>query len=600
MFDYIKTILSFTNKRDYQKLMVLIILMVFTAGIELVGVGSIFPYIKILGDQKIIKTNPILSSIFNFFHFKTNNTFLIFIGSLMFIMLALKAVMTCLNDYYQAKFAQNLNTRISGSCIKSYILMPYQRAIELNTSTLSKHILTDVTYTINVVIYMLSIATDVMVAVFLACLILWIDFKLVLFSLTTIAAFLLLTMVGMKKRIKTISNENEYFTMRLYNIVSDTFQGLKDIKINNAENYFIKKFLFWRKKNAKNLINYNVISNLPSALMNLMGFGMLLITLLYLLSSHGSLVGILPIIGVIAISIQRMLPAVARISLALGNVRQYYANVLVVRRAVDKLAEYHNLLEMRQHAQRNIKFERELRLENVTYQYPTAKRETLRNITLTVSKNTSLGIVGASGAGKSTLLDVILGLLPVKSGSIYCDNVDITKHNHMDLSHLVGYVPQHTHLIEGTLLENVAIGIEENHIDHQTVKRAIKIAQLQSLVDEMPDGLNTQIGERGLKLSGGQRQRVGIARALCHDPEIIVMDEATNSLDSVTESEFNEALRSLMGKKTLIIIAHRHSSILFCDKLVVLHKGGVVSEGSHSQLMLTSEIYRTLYGLEMN
>lgn len=600
MFDYIKTILSFTNKRDYQKLMVLIILMVFTAGIELVGVGSIFPYIKILGDQKIIKTNPILSSIFNFFHFKTNNAFLIFIGSLMFIMLALKAIMTCLNDYYQAKFAQNLNTRISGSCIKSYILMPYQRAIELNTSTLSKHILTDVTYTINVVIYMLSIATDVMVAIFLACLILWIDFKLVLFSLTIIAAFLLLTMVGMKKRIKTISNENEYFTMRLYNIVSDTFQGLKDIKINNAENYFIKKFLFWRKKNANNLINYNVISNLPSALMNLMGFGMLLITLLYLLSSHGSLVGILPIIGVIAISIQRMLPAVARISLALGNVRQYYANVLVVRRAVDKLAEYHNLLEMRQHAQRNIKFERELRLENVTYQYPKAKRETLRNITLTVSKNTSLGIVGASGAGKSTLLDVILGLLPVKSGSIYCDNVDITKHSHMDLLHLAGYVPQHTHLIEGTLLENVAIGIEENHIDHQTVKRAIKIAQLQSLVDEMPDGLNTQIGERGLKLSGGQRQRVGIARALCHDPEIIVMDEATNSLDSVTESEFNETLRSLMGKKTLIIIAHRHSSILFCDKLVVLHKGGVVSEGSHSQLMLTSEIYRTLYGLEMN
>ncbi|MFW0079552.1 MAG: ABC transporter ATP-binding protein [Coxiella endosymbiont of Haemaphysalis qinghaiensis] len=574
--------------------------MVFTAGIELVGVGSIFPYIKILGDQKIIKTNPILSSIFNFFHFKTNNAFLIFIGSLMFIMLALKAVMTCLNDYYQAKFAQNLNTRISGSCIKSYILMPYQRAIGLNTSTLSKHILTDVTYTINVVIYMLSIATDVMVAICLACLILWMDFKLVLFSLTTIAAFLLLTMVGMKKRIKTISNENEYFTMRLYNIVSDTFQGLKDIKINNAENYFIKRFLFWRKKNANNLINYNVISNLPSALMNLMGFGMLLITLLYLLSSHGSLVGILPIIGVIAISIQRMLPAVARISLALGNVRQYYANVLVVRKAVDKLAEYHNLLEMRQHAQRNIKFERELRLENVTYQYPKAKRETLRNITLTISKNTSLGIVGASGAGKSTLLDVILGLLPVKSGSIYCDNVDITKHSHMDLSHLVGYVPQHTHLIEGTLLENVAIGIEENHIDHQTVKRAIKIAQLQSLVDEMPDGLNTQIGERGLKLSEGQRQRVGIARALCHDPEIIVMDEATNSLDSVTESEFNEALRSLMGKKTLIIIAHRHSSILFCDKLVVLHKGGVVSEGSHSQLMLTSEIYRTLYGLEMN
>lgn len=600
MFDYIKIILSFTNKRDYQKLMVLIILMVFTAGIELVGVGSIFPYVKILGDQEIIATNPILRSMFNFFHFKTNNAFLIFIGSLIFMMLALKAIMSCLNDYYQAKFAQNLNTRISGFCMKSYILMPYQRAIELSTSTLSKHILTDVAYTINVVIYMLSIATDVMVAIFLACLILWIDFKLVLFSLTTMAAFLLLTMVGTKKRIKTISKENEYFTARLYSIVSDTFQGLKDIKINNVEHYFIEKFSFWRRKNAKNLINYNVISNLPSAFMNLMGFGMLLVTLLYLLSSHGNLIAILPIIGVIAISIQRMLPAVARISLALGNVRQYYANVLVVRRAVDKLTEYHNLVEMRQHAQRNIKFERALRLKNVTYQYPKAKIETLKNITLTVSKNTSLGIVGSSGAGKSTLVDVILGLLPVKSGSIYCDNVDITKHSYMDLSHLAGYVPQHTHLIEGTLLENVAIGIEENRIDYQTMKRAIKIAQLQSLVDEMPDGLNTQIGEKGLQLSGGQRQRIGIARALFHDPDIIVMDEATNSLDSATENEFNGALRSLMGKKTLIIIAHRHSSILFCDKLVVLHKGGVVSEGNHGELMSTSEIYRTLYGLEMN
>lgn len=597
MLDYIRTILSFMNDKDYQKLMILIALMVITAGIELVGIGSIFPYIKILGNQEIIKNNSILSSIFNFLRFKTDNSFLIFIGGLIFGMLALKSIMTCLNDFYQAKFAQNLNTRISEFCIKSYILMPYQKAVELNTSTLSKHILMDVTYTINVVIYMLSITTDVMVAVSLACLILWIDFKLVLFSVASLAILLLLTISGTKKSIKTISKENEYFTMRLYNLVSDTFQGLKDIKINNVENYFIKKFLFWRTKSAKNLVNYNVISNLPSAIMNLTGFGMLLIILLYLLISHGNLVSILPMIGIIAVSIQRILPAVARISFALGNVRQYYANVLVVRKAVDNLAEYGNHLAMREHAQRNIKFKRELRLENVTYQYPKAKEETLKNIRLTVPKNTSLGIVGVSGSGKSTLLDVILGLLPVKSGSIFCDDVDITKYSYMDLSHLVGYVPQYIHLIEGTLLENVAIGIEENRIDNQAVARAIKIAQLQSLVDEMPDGLNTQIGEKGLKLSGGQRQRVGIARALYHDPEIIVMDEATNALDSVTECEFNEALRSLMGKKTLIIIAHRHSSILFCDNLVVLHKGKVVSEGSHGELMMTSEVYKTLYGL---
>lgn len=597
MFDYIKVILSFLNKNDIKKLSLLILLMVLAACIELAGVGAIFPYIKILGDQQIIQHNSILNYIFNFLHFKRDNSFLVFIGFVIFVMLSLKAIITCINNYYQSKFAQNLNIRMSGFCIRSYLFMPYQKAMEFNTSTLSKYILTDVVYTVNVITFMLSIVTDSIVVFSLACLILWVDFKIVLLSVVSLTALLLLTMKGTKTKIKNISNENEYYTRKLYNIASDAFQGLKDIKINNVEAYFIEKFVFWRRKNAENMVIYNVVANVPSVLMNLIGFGILLIILLYLLFSHGNLISILPIVGIIAISIQRMLPAIARISLALGNVRQYHANVLVVRKALDELGEYQNILLRKRRSQQDVEFKRELNLKDITYQYPKAKAETLKNISLTIPKNTSVGIVGASGAGKSTLVDVILGLLPVKSGSIFCDDIDITN-SHMDLSHLVGYVPQHTHLLEGSLLDNIALGVSEKAIDHEAVRRGVNIAQLQNLINDLPEGLYTQIGEKGTKLSGGQRQRVGIARALYHNPDIIIMDEATNALDSITENEFNEALKSMIGKKTLIIIAHRHSSILFCDKLVVLHEGKIVSEGNHNELVKNSEIYRTLYGLE--
>ncbi|WP_267256626.1 ABC transporter ATP-binding protein [Coxiella endosymbiont of Ornithodoros maritimus] len=597
MFNYIKVILSFLNKNDIKKLNLLILLMVLAACIELVGVGAIFPYIKILGDQQIIQHNFILNYIFNFIHFKSNDSFLVFIGFVIFAMLSLKAIITCINNYYQSKFSQNLNTRISGFCIRSYLFMPYQKAMEFNTSTLSKYILTDVVYTVNVITFMLSIATDFIVALSLVSLILWVDFKIVLFSATSLTTLLLLTMKGTKKKIKNISNENEYYVRKSYNIASDAFQGLKDIKINNVETYFIEKFVFWRRKNAENMVIYNVIANVPSVLTNLVGFGILLIILLYLLFSHGNLISILPIVGIIAISIQRILPAMARISLALGNVRQYHANVLVVREALNELGEYQNVLLMKRCSRQCIEFRWELRLKDVTYQYPKSKTVTLKSISLTVPKNTSVGIVGASGAGKTTLVDVILGLLPVKSGSIFCDDIDITN-SRMDLSHLVGYVPQHTHLLDGTLLDNIALGISEEGIDHEAVSRSVNISQLQNLVNDLPEGLYTQIGEKGAKLSAGQRQRVGIARALYHDPDIVIMDEATNALDSITENEFNEALKSLMGKKTLIIIAHRHSSILFCDKLVVLREGKIVSEGSHNELVKNSEIYRTLYGLE--
>lgn len=593
---YFRKIFSLFNKRDHRFLIFLVFSIVFTAMVELMGIGALFPYIKILGDQALIHKNHFLNYFYTSLHFKSNDSFLIFVGVLIFLMIIFKGGMSVFNNYFQTRFTSGLNVRLSRFCFESYLTMPYADLLSKNSSVLTKHILVDVIYAVLVLTGILVVMTDVFVSFSLLALMLFVEFKLVLVVITVLVSLLWLSTKGIKSVIRKVGKQNELYNQKMFKVSSEALQGLRDVRVYSVENFFLRHYMYWREKAAKNLITYNVVSNIPVTLMNVVGFGMLLLILLYLMITHGSLVSILPIVGIIAVCVQRMMPAASRISMQLGIIRQYESNLTIVADAVASLKKKENVSWGKQEGgDTRIVFSKQLTFRNIDYIYPAGEKKALDNINLNIKKGMSLGIVGPSGAGKTTLVDVLLGLFPVSHGEILCDDLVISQQNYQALHQIMGYVPQQTYLLDGTIKENIAFGIDSEDISEGAIERSIKIAQLKEFVAKLPKGLDTLIGEKGVCISGGQRQRIGIARALYNNPDIVIMDEATNALDLVTESEFNEALKLMLGEKTLIIIAHRHSSIKFCDELIVLDKGRIVDRGTHEQLSKHSSLYRDLY-----
>ncbi len=600
---FLKILFSFFTRSDKKFALFLLLLMLLTALIELGGIGSLFPYIKILSDNTLIHRNHLLNNIYQFFHFKVESHFLIAIGILIFSMLVLKSIMAILNNYFQAKLTYRINNRLSKYCLTSYMNMPYVQLIEHHSSVLSKHLLLDISSVSTLMQAVLTLVTDVMVVLALIALMVSVDPLLVGTVVISLGILLLLMNRFLKQAIQRLSIANERCNRFAYKTANEALSSLKDAKIYNVEHYFISRYLKWQDKVAHQMSRFSVLSNLPNNILNVMGFGILLIVLLYLIMTRGSLIAVLPTISLIAVSVQRLLPSAARISTSIANIRRYKPLVFIVRDAIDFFSAPHfsNPVKQMRPSADIVSSEYALELKNVVYRYPNAgENNALDNISLVVRKNSIFGIVGESGAGKSTLVDALLGLLPIDSGHIIFDGQKISQSDYYLLSHWVGYVPQQVSLLDASIKENIAFGIQFEDINETALEKAISVAQLESFIENQPNGLLTQIGEKGVKISGGQRQRIGIARALYRDPDILILDEATNALDPVTEKEFNKALQALMNKKTVIIIAHRLSSVAICQDIIQLKRGRVIASGSFAHLSKYSESFRHIYNLSEN
>lgn len=598
MVNYLKAILSFCDRPDRWFLVLLLCLMFVSAVIELLGVGSLFPYVKMLSEPKIIHTNHILSSVYQFFHFSTDNHFFIAVGACIFAMILLKGVITLLNNYLQSKFTSGLNNKISERCLRCYMTMRYTTLMRKNSAVLSKHLLYDVQNAVQSITALLQLLTNFLIAITLVALMISADPPLVMMTIGTLGICLYLTVTLTRKRLQALARSTEQNNGVAYQSAGEALMGIKDVKVFGVESYFLNKFMTSRKVISANAVDQNVLANLPTITMNVLGFGILLMILLYLLITRGSLLSVLPVIGLIAICVQRILPTVTVMASSVGMIRNFGPAVFILKDVLASLLKMDADTRCLKNASTDpIRFNRVLTLNHVCYRYPNTKKYALDDISLSIKKHSSLGVVGASGAGKSTLVDVLLGLLDIDKGEIFCDEQNLAGFHPMAIASLVGYVPQQTFLLDGSVKNNIAFGIPDADIDEQALDHAMRVAQLSEFIAVLPEGVNTLIGEKGVKISGGQRQRIGIARALYHDPEILIMDEATNALDAATEKDFNESLVGLMSKKTVVIIAHRLSSVKMCDQLVQLDGGRIVAQGSYAHLSEHSEAFRRIYHL---
>ena len=590
----LKKLIYILTAAEHKKAISLFLVTLIMALLDGIGVVSIMPFIMILLNPQILETSFILKNVYTsmkVFGLETNLQFTFFIGVCTFIILIISLAFKAFTLYKQHSFTSDCEYSLSKRLVEGYLHQPYSWFLNRHSSELGKTILSDVRTVINRCISpMVVIISQSIVAIALITVIVIVHYKLAIITiLSFIFAYILIYKFN-KNLLSQIGKESSRANQSRFLILSEAFGATKEIKIGNLEENFIKLFNQQSANYARNQALQNMISLMPRYGLESLALGGVILVILIFLASGRNLSSFLAIIAVYSFACYRILPCL----------QQIYANIIELRFESTTLDNiYSDLKNLKQkviYADNNfISLKRDINLNNICYSYPKEPRKILKNISLTVPAQTTVGIVGSTGSGKTTLVDIILGLIDAQEGKLEVDGVEINKNNVRNWQRLIGYVPQNIYLADNTIAANIAFGIEEKYIDQKIIERVAKTANINKFIEEeLPQKYLTRVGERGVRLSGGQIQRIGIARALYNDPKVLIMDEATSALDSFTEKEVMKEIYNLSQNITIIIIAHRLSTIEKCKIIFLIENGKLVGQGNFEELSTINQQFRKI------
>lgn len=554
---------------DKKKLGVVSILVIFMTIIESIGVVSIVPFLAVLANPEIAQQNFLLEKIYILLKVNNGNQFIIYLGYISLFIVVFSAFLKIITQYSLNRFSNLQRHYFSSRLLNIYLKQNYSFFIQRNSADLTKIILNDVDQVVwGILKPLLTILSYGFIVIAMISILVFYDPLMALTIASVIIAFYTLMFLAVKKFMKRISQEYSKANQERYQSCQEVFGGIKDVMINHAHDYYYERFDRNSRIHARHLATQESLGQIPLHVIETIGYGCLILLAIFLVLQNHSVGTILPVIGLYGVAAYRMLPAAQNIYRAITTYK-FSEHIL---NGVSRELELDSNAINQSTNQEIIKFSHSLELERVSFAYPnTPEKQILENINLKIDKNSSLGITGKSGSGKSTLMDIMLGLLQPTSGTLYIDGKVINEENVQSWQSLVSYVPQFIYLADMTVAENIAFGIAKDQIDFEMVVKSAKLAQIDEFITQnLKDGYNTMIGERGILLSGGQRQRLGIARALYKQPQVIFMDEATSALDTETEKAVNEAIQSLNGKITIVIIAHRESAVVGCSDILNL------------------------------
>lgn len=583
-----KSKLSITHKiwglltpNERRSAVMLLGLMLIGMVLETLGVGLVIPALALLTQHDIARSYPALQPILQALGNPSQQT-LVVGGMLMLVGVYLvKALFMALLAWRQTRFAFGVQAQLSQRLFTIYLRQPYTFHLQRNSAQLMRNITGGVgMFTGSGIQPGMMLFTESLVVLGLCSLLLIVEpvGALIVVSVLGAAAwgFYRLT----RGRIARWGEARQYHDGLSFQHLQQGLGGAKDVKLLGREADFLEQYRMHNAQSARVGQLQATLQQLPRLWLELLAVSGLAILVISMLAQGRALETVLPTLGLFAAAAFRLMPSVNRILGAMQSLR-YGSSAIDTLHAelgltTPEVVGAHSPVTP---------FHVDLALSQVTYVYPGAAKPALKSISLAIQRGESVGFIGASGAGKSTLVDILLGLLTPDKGEVRMDGCDIQV-NLRNWQDQIGYVPQSIFLTDDTLRRNVAFGLPNEQIDDAAVQRAIKAAQLEEFVASLPDGLETIVGERGIRLSGGQRQRIGIARALYHDPAVLVLDEATSSLDTATEQGVMQAVRALHGSKTVIIVAHRLSTVEHCNRLYRLHEGKVVEEGTPSAMVI--------------
>ena len=575
------------NKKELFKLHLIFFGSLIATIFEVIGIGSIPVFVMAITDVNLLNNN-LPKFIPSNFLTELDNKMIVLIGActlgLVFI---IKNLYFILLFYMQGKFLRDLRYALSNKIFKYYINLPYDEHSNLNPGTVMRAARDDVASTFTLILSYISVIREVLILIAIFLLLIFTDPFISIFTLIVLGVPVILFYYFYRHSLIQKGKILTYELGKKNITIEQSLGAIKETKILNRENYFINVFSKINAKIEKISFFSYIISVSPRLFLEVAALSAVASVAVFLTLLDRPSVTIVPMISLLAVSAIRLIPGLNLITSSLSNIRfmQVPFNIIIDVVKKSNLSSKQNLDNnfVSKRAE-NKKFDHNVQLKDVSYNYAGSKMMAVKDINIEIFKGTSVGIIGRSGAGKSTLVDIILGLLKPKSGQIIIDGENIDEKKNI-WQKQIGYVPQNIYLLDDTIKSNIIFGINEEDIDETLLVEVIEMAQLKNLIDSLPDKINSIVGNRGAKLSGGERQRIGIARALYNKPKILVLDEATSSLDIDNENKILNEIYQSKKDKTLIIISHRNNTVKYCDSIYVMENGKVVDNGPFQKIM---------------
>jgi ATP-binding cassette, subfamily B, bacterial PglK len=561
--------------------------------IQVLGIASIMPFLALVSNPDSIRTNALLRWTYEGLGFSTDSGFMVFVGFGVLVVLVGSNGFAAWTHLKLLRFSWDMNHLLSVRMLREYLYKPYAFFLDQNTSGLAKNILGEVKQAVSgYLVSGMSLVAHAISAALILALLLAVNPVLALISFGFLGGCYWIVFQVLRRSLSESGRNRSLSDKARYKAANEALMGAKDIKLLGKEQPFLKRFTHPSRQYGRLMARQQVISMMPRYVFETIAFGGMLMIVLYLLVRDQSLASVLPILGVYAFASYRLLPALQSIFGSFSSMRFSASAVELLHHDLERTAP---AAVVDREEVEPLPFTAKLELLDVSYTYPNAPRPVFEGFSLSIRPRTSVALVGATGAGKTTAVDLLLGLLQPQVGHLVVDGVPVTADNVASWQKNLGYVPQVIFLADDTVTANIAFGVSAKDVDHAAVERAARQANIHDfIVAELPSAYETEIGERGIRLSGGQRQRLGIARALYHDPDVLILDEATSALDNVTEESVFGAVNEIGKTKTVVMIAHRISTVRECDVIHVLREGEVVAKGSYDELVATSPEFRAL------
>lgn len=565
-------------------------------------VGSVMPFLSVLAAPAQIHEVSVLTWLYEKGGFGSNYSFVVALGFFSLSIIIFSNSLSALRAYVVTHFAETQRHMLSRRLLASYLHQPYEFFLNRNSGEMGTQILSEAEKVVqNFFRPIADVIAATLTVVAILVVLVWVNPLVAIASLTIVGGVYGTVFAFSRRLVRQLGKRRAAANKERFGVASEVFGGVKDIKLLGCEQAYISRYDLPSRRMASAQIGVNVISQTPQFVMQVVALGGLILLSLILLDEQALATGeflgeILPLLGVFAFAAQRLIPELSSIYRGLTQLNYGIAAVDAVH--FDLIESQPRILDaeiVASGGSSSLGLKRQLSVENVTYSYPESGIASLNNVSITIFAGEKIGIVGSTGAGKTTFADILLGLLRPTYGVIRADDIEISSENLRAWQQTVGYVPQDIFLADASIGENIALGVPSDQIDTVRLREVAKIAQVdQFIMHELPMGYDTKAGERGARLSGGQRQRIGIARALYHDADLIVFDEATSALDNLTERDVIAAIDALPGDMTVLMIAHRLSTVKNCDRIMVFDSGHLVACDSWEKLLAEQEAFRRI------
>lgn len=591
----IRQLFSLLNPRQVKQFYTLQLLVIIMAFTELLGIVSIAPFMALVGDISLVEKEGVFSKAYLFSGLTDPMDFVFYTGLVVLLTLAISTVVSMFTIWKLSLYAARAGSEISDRLYTHYMQQNWLFHASGSSAQLTKQVATETARVTNGIIQpLMQMNAKVVLAVFITISIIVYDPLIALSGLLLfVFAYVLLYKLVRQRLIANGRKLSEVSSLR-FQLMNEGFGGIKDVLLLNRRHDFVEQFQKSGEAFSYAQGTNTAISQVPRYIMELIAFGAMISLVLLLIKLHyGSLGTVLPILTLYALAAFKLLPALQQIYSSIAKIKGNTAAFEAIKDDLEQSLKT-NQPSTHETTAACLPLQQQVSLKNITFTYPGKTSPAVNGLNMTIPVNSVIGLVGASGSGKSTLIDLLLGLLTPQEGELCIDDTRITADNKRAWQNTLGFVPQSIFLSEGTIAENVAFGLPVKDINLEQVSKALQLANLTELIAQLPNGIDTKVGERGVQLSGGQRQRIGIARALYHEADVLVFDEATSALDGITEKIIMEAIHDFSGQKTIIMIAHRLKTVQKCDTIYLMDKGKIVDQGTYQELLESNPIFKRM------